>query len=263
MMDDSLQKPLDDDTPFDWGIHQVPEDRAKVLRFGPLEVHFTRQAGEIRLAIRRDGKPGPLRWSRWAPVRDWDGRLELTPVLPDRPLVVRPEDEFRLMERAEARIFVRVPLVVRVTAPGPDPQALQDIPTVILSDTWWGTPEEGELCYDLDTRARRSMEPADFLEHACACPVQLVNGSSDDLLVSRIALRPVYLSIYRDGERLWSDVTTVRYRGEEEGSALDVGKQPPREAREPQLLTPAAESMTRGFSARTFARLRSSLGGWI
>ena len=262
-MDEPLQHAPDDDTPFDWGVHQVPEDRVKSLRFGPLEIRFTREAGEIRLAIRREESPSPVRWSRWAPSRDWDGRLELAPVLPDRPLVVRPEDEFRLMEGAEARIFVRVPLVVRVSAPGPSPRFLQDIPSVILSDTWWGTPEEGELCYDLDTHARRSMEPGDFLEHACACPVQLVNGSRDDLLVSRIALRPAYLSIYRDGDRLWSDVTTVRYRGEEEGSALEVGGQPPREAREPRLLTPAAESMTRGFSARTFARLRSSLGGWI
>lgn len=261
-MDEDLQR-SDDDTPFDWGIHTVPDDRAKVLRFGPLEVHFTRRAGEVRLAIRRDGNDAALRWSRWAPAPDWDGRLELKPMLPNRPLVVRPEDEFRLMNGAEARIFVRVPLVVRVEAPGPSARTLQDIPTVVLSDTWWGTPEEGELCYDLDTRARRTMEPKDFLEHACACPVQLVNGSRGELLVSRIALRPTYLSLYRDGDRLWSDLTTVRYRGEEEGSALDVSGQPPREAREPVLLTPAAETMGRGFSARTFHRLRSSLGGWI
>jgi hypothetical protein len=261
-MDEDLQS-SHDDTPFDWGVHTVPDDRAKVLRFGPLEVHFTRQAGEVRLASRREGNDSALRWSRWAPSRNWDGRLELKPMLPDRPLVVRPEDEFRLMNDAEARIFVRVPLVVRVETPGPESRTLQDIPTVVLSDTWWGTPEEGELCYDLDTRARRAMQPDDFLEHACACPVQLVNGSRSDLLVSRIALRPAFLSVYRDRDRLWSDLTTVRYRGEEEGSDLEVSGQPPREAREPVLMTPAAETMGRGFSARTFARLRSSLGGWI
>lgn len=259
-MSEALQ--ASDDTAFDWGTHQVPEDRVKSLRFGPLEILFTRRAGEIRLGTRRDGD-GDIRWSRWAPAGDWDGRLVLRPVFPDRPVVVKPEDEFWLMEDADARIFVRVPLVVQVSAPGPALRILVEIPTVVLSDTWWGSPEEGELCYYVDTRARRSMEEGDFLEHSCACPVQLVNRSPDDLLVNRIALRPVYLAIYRDGNRIWSDVTTVRYRGEEEGSTLEVSGRPPDEAREPELLTPAIQTMSRGFSARTFARLRSSLGGWL
>lgn len=254
---------MSDDTAFDWGTHQVPEDRTKTLRFGPLELHFTRKAGELRLAARRDGESRELRWSRWAPSAEWDGRLGLAPAFPDRPLVVKPEDDFWLMKGARARIFVRVPMVVQVSALGTAPRVFSEIPTTILSDTWWGNPEEGEHCYFLDTMARRVMAEADFLEHLCACPLQLVNRSPDDLLVTRIALRPAYLSVYRDDTRLWSDVTTVRYRGEEEGSDLEVAGHPPEEARDPFLITPAERTMGRAFSARTFARLRSSLGGWI
>lgn len=254
---------LSDDTPFDWGTHDVPEDRTKSLRFGPLNLHFTRRAGEIRLAIRREGDPPDLRWSRWAPGEEWTGRLSLTPAFPDRPVVVKPEDEFWLMKGAEAQIFVRVPLAVRVSAQGGRERVLMEIPTAVLSDTWWGNPVEGEICYFLDTMARRAMTGEDFMEHLCACPLHLVNRSPDDLLVTRIALRTAFLAIYRDGNRLWSDATTVRYRGEEEGSVLDVSGRPPPEADDPVLLTAADRPMARGFSARTFARLRSSLGGWI
>ncbi|MDT8342343.1 MAG: DUF432 domain-containing protein [Longimicrobiales bacterium] len=254
---------MSEDTAFDWGTHTVPDDRATELRFGPLELHFAREAGEIRIAVRRDGEGEELRWSRWAPGPDWDGTLSLLPAFPDRTLVVKPEDDFRLMRNAEARIFVRVPVEVRISVPGGERVPLLEVPTTVLSDTWWGSPEEGELCYFLDTRARRALADADFLEHVCACPLQLVNRSEDDLLVTHIALRPAFLSIYRDRERLWSDVTLVRYRGDEEGSSLEVSNRPPAEAAQPALLTPAATPMTRGFTARTFARLRSSLGGWI
>lgn len=254
---------MSDDTAFDWGTHDVPEDRARSLRFGPLQLHFIRQAGELRLAAHRDDEPGDLRWSRWAPGPDWDGRLALSPGFPDRPVVVKPEDEFWLMKGARARIFVRVPMVVRVAALGPAPRVFTEIPTQVLSDTWWGNPEEGDYCYFLDTNARRALADEHFLEHLCACPLELVNRSPDDLLVTRIALRTAYLSIYQDGTHLWSDVTTVLYRGEEEGSDLEVSGSPPQQAGAPVLLTAPERTLGRAFSARTFARIRSTLGGWI
>lgn len=254
---------MSDDTPFDWGEHPVHEDRETSLELGPLQLHFTRQAGEIRLAHRRKGDADGLRWGRWVPGEGWDGRIALTPTFPDRPVIVKPEDEFWLLKEAEARIYVRIPLVVRVEALGTARRTVAEIPTSVLSDTWWGTPQAGELCYFLDTKARRAMAPGEFLEHLCVCPLHLQNRSPDDLLVTRIALRPAHLSIYRDGTRLWSELTSVRYMGEEEASVLDVASAPPEEAGSPERLTPAEVPMARGFTARTFARLRSSIGEWF
>lgn len=254
---------MTDDTAFDWGTHDVPEDREASLSLGPLHLRFTRAAGEIRLAHRRDGEKEESRWSRWVPGHGWDGRIALTPRYPDRPVIVKPEDDFWLLKGAEARIYVRIPLVVQIEALGDPPRPVVSIPTKILSDTWWGSPEEGELCYFLDTKARRSMAQHEFLEHLCVCPLQLKNRSPDDLLVTRIALRPQHLSVFRDGNRLWSELTTVRYQGDEVGSELDVSSRAPEEAKEPTRLSAPEVPMARGFTARTFARLRSSLGEWL
>lgn len=254
---------VQDDTPFDWRDLTVEEGESRSLFLGPLEVHISREAGEIRVATRRPEEEEELAWGRWAPGPDFDGRLRLAPVFPDRPIIVRPEDDFWLLHGAEARIFVRVPLHLRLETVEEDPSVLLTEPTVVLSDTWWGTPAEGELGYFLKTRARRRIQPGEFLEHVCICPVQLVNASDDDFLVTHLALRPLFLGIYRDGARLWSNVTRVRYRGEALESALAVDQGPPPEADAPEVARPPERVMGRGFTARTFSRIRSSLGGWL
>jgi hypothetical protein len=244
------------DTPFDWGEHEVGAGIETSLRLGPLDLAFTQQSGEIRL---RFGDPP---WSRFVPG-DWNGRIRLSPLLPDRLVVVKPESDFWLLREARARIYVRVPLILRVEALGARPMPLVEVPTEAMSDTWWGSPEEGELSYWLDTRARREVQPAEFEEHVCVCPLQLENSSAEDLKVDRIALRVDYLSVYQEGTRLWSDETRVHYLGDDAESRIEMSGKPPREAPEATRITGPRLSMSRGFTGRTFARIRSSLGGWL
>lgn len=262
---------MKDDTAFDWGTHRLEEGEDLEVAFGPLHLRVRRRVGEIRLAFWRSeeggmaptvGKVDADRWIRWVPSPDWEGELDLAPGLPARPLVVRPDQEFRLMEDSEARIYVRVPLELGVEAlSGTRRRSLLRVPTRVLSDTWWGSTESGELHYSLDTQARREVDDSEFEEYLAVCPVQLRNASPEDLTVSRISLQTEFLSLYREGTRLWGDTTTVRYRGAFEESDLRVGGAPPTEAPEAVLIRGARREVSRGFSARTFARqLRSSLG---
>ena len=248
-----------------WTVHPVPDEGDVPVSVGPLTLRIAQESGEIRLALVRDTTaadgeaPG---WIRWAPA-DWTGQVALIPVFPDRPVVVVPEDSFWLLAGAEARIYVRVPLWVRVEALGRTPTALLSVPTVESSDTWWGTVEEGELCYWLGTRARRRVTEDLLADHLAVCPLQLVNRSPDDLHVDKIAFRVAYLSLFaHEGRGIWADVTRVRYLGEAEGSRLEMSGEPPAEAPGAKLLAPPRERMARGFRARTFARLRS-IQGWI
>ncbi len=257
-----MMPPMNFDTPFDWGDHAVPESGEHVLGLGPLRLWFTRQSGEIRIAYDYPDDTDEPVWARWAPAA-WSGQIRLTPMLPDRLVVVKPESPFRLLPAARARIYVRVPLQVEIQALGGTPESLLRIPTQVLSDTWWGTPEEGELGYWLDTRARREMPDEDFEEHLCVCPIQLENNARDALHIDRIALRVAHLSVFRHETHLWSDETRVRYLGEAGGSRLDMSSRPPAEAPSATRITPPERPMARGLTARTFARIRSSIGGWL
>lgn len=258
-----------------WGEHSIPRDDVLTVRVGPLTLWARGEGDEIRLAHASghwmrpepgagDAPPPDDRdWVRW-PVGEGVGRLVLSPALPPRTVVVEPELSFRLPPGGRARIFVRVPLWARVRVAGPGGATLTEVPSVVLSDTWWGGFTEGELCYWLPTSARRRVSPEVFTPNVAVCPLQLSNRSGGELAVERIALRVAHLSLFSDEGRLWADETRVRYRGVEEGSEIDFAGGRPEEAPGAVPVAPPRRSPpARGLRARTFARLRalSGLGG--
>jgi len=266
--------PAEQDAP--WGSHELRPGAATSIEIGPLTLWARSRAGEIWLAHAsgdwastdveppREPPSDEEGWVRW-PVPEGTGGLRLSPVFPPRTLVVKPELSFRLLPRSGARIYVRVPLWARVEATGGEEDVtLTEVPSVVLSDTWWGEFTDGELCYWLPTSARRSVGPDVFAPHRAVCPLDLSNRSEDELEVEKIALRVAHLSVFRTEQGLWADVTRVRYRGEKEGSDIDVAGRAPEEAGSgARRVTPPRTPLTKSFRTRTFSRLRtlSGLGG--
>lgn len=247
-----------------WGVVPLDEGQTKRRRFGPLALHLRRSAGEVWVAHTQvpgdeadplGGDEENLPWSRWAPRR-LVSQVSLTPALPDRLVVVSPEVPFHLESGAEARIYVRIPLWVKVALGDGEASVLLEAPTSVLSDTWWGDPSEGELGYWLPTRARRQISDDLFVEHRAVCALDLENLSDRSLSVERFALRTVHLSLYRDKGRLWGGETRVRYEGHEDGSQIDITEAPPKEAPGAKLIGPPRQPLPRGFRALTFDRLK-------
>lgn len=256
-----------------WGPHRLPPGGdLRAIEVGPSVLWARSRAGEIWLAHQpgdwlrteqpaREPAPGEEGWTRW-PVQGPAEEVGLSPVFPARPIVVKPELTFRLLPRATARIFVSVPLWARVAVAGAEAeeQRLTELPTVTLSDTWWGEFTDGELSYWLSTTARREVRPAPFPSHLAVCPLDLSNRSDDELEVDRVALRVQHLSVYRGEAGFWGEVTRVRYRGAEEGSEVEVTGRAPREAGETTRVEEPRVPISRSFTARTFGRIRALSG---
>jgi len=256
------------DLPPPWGRHSIPEIGEKSLRIGPRRLRMIFREGEIRIAAEDEFSPSPpdARWTRWV-TPGGEREVMLQPVLPDRAIVLEPEQPFHLLPRASARIYVRVPLWIRIQLPLAETTAanllLEEIPTVSLSDTWWGSMAEGELAYWLTTTARREMRPELFRPHLAACPLVVTNGAATDLRVEKLSLRVAHLSLFARGGELWSDECRVSWQGEGEESRVDVSGQSPAEAPNAERVAAPRNPVQRGLRARTFGRLASlsGLGG--
>ncbi len=84
--------------------------------------------------------------------------LTLIPVLVDRSVVVRPTTPFSIREGQEVTLYITTPLWVRVEVEDMK-YPLRDIPTIRLSDTWFGNDTlSGELCYAGKLAGRLSLE---------------------------------------------------------------------------------------------------------
>lgn len=254
-----------------WGDRPVPAPgEAQRLDVGPLTVWLRAENGELWITHSRAAGgeepdrslPAGAQWSRWA-LPEEQRHLRLSPVFPDRPLVVKPEHAFTLMRRASARIYMRVPIWVRVEVmdrPGGRRALLTEIPTVLLSETWWGDVRDGELAYWLTTKGRRK-PMLDLLDaHQVVSAVQLDNLSDDDLQVEKLSLRVEHLSVYEKDGWLWAEEVRLEYHGEDEGTDIKMADNPPPEAAGAREIAPP-RVQGRSFKARTFARLRA-LSGW-
>ena len=246
-----------------WGRRPLAESGDLRLDTGPLRLTLRRRADELWHAAERgaaDPQSGvdPETWERWAGSDV--SVVRVVPTLPDRPLVVAPEVPFHLTPGTRVRVYARIPVWVRVSFEHSPETPLFEIPTVVLSDTWWGDFVSGELAYWLPITARRGVSGDLFRPHLAMCPLELQNVSDRTLPVERLAVRVVHLSLFRDGDRLWANETHVRYEDEPDGSRIDPGEGPPAEAPNASLLTGPREPVARGLRALTLGRLKDVVG---
>lgn len=194
------------------------------------------------------------KWSRY--VANYSSReLVVSPCLPDKGVVVKPEQDFYLTANGSARIYVRVPIWIRCQYGSHDLAPQVDIPTNILSLTWFGEFDRGELCYWMTSSGTRSFNPEDSRLHLAVCPLQINNSSDETLLISKLRLKVETLSLFLDGNHIWGSETSVTYRGTSGVSKVDVLNGPPQDARNAMQVAPARRNIRRSMSLLTFGRM--------
>ncbi|HUF74780.1 MAG TPA: DUF432 domain-containing protein [Longimicrobiales bacterium] len=241
-----------------WGTLELRDGDTRSLDLGTLRLVVRRRAEEVWVQTQRSphlSDPDEGDWHRWSAAPDT--KVAVRAAMPDRLLVVSHEHSYHLPPKREAKVYVRIPLFVQVAleARGSE-QVLIDLPSVVLSHTWWGSFAEGELGYWLTTKARAALTDDLFLPHFGVCPLHLENESGGALPVQRFALQVAHLSLFCDGRKTWTDEVRVRYEGSMEGSEIRFGEEPPEEADGAELLAGPRVPAARGLHVRTVDRLR-------
>jgi hypothetical protein len=163
---------------------------------------------------------------------------------------------FRLVPQSEARIYVRVPLWVKVEVAGAKERKVVETPTTILSKTWWGSFSGGELGYWIRSSARREplVDPERWF--LAICPMRIVNAADEELNVEKIMLCVAGLTLYRDeGGQIWSSLSNIRYRGGVQFTQIDVANGAPQECREGREVAPPRQPAKRSLVGKTFGEL--------
>lgn len=252
-----------------WGAEIKPTETPINMRMGSLSLWLKTAAEELWVAQEylaapaEDSEvkepPDSLTWSRWA-LKSSQAMIRLVPVFPDRPVVVKPELSFRLIRGAQARIYVRVPLWVRLELAETPARTLTEIPTAVLSSTWFGAFTDGELCYWICSGARRQYEMNPARHYQAICPLQLTNQAEEELSVEKICLRVAGLSLFIQDGQLWADDSRILYRGGNQVSQVEASGKPPREAPQARLISPPRNPEKKGLAAKTFTSLRELPG---
>ena len=200
-----------------------------------------------------------LEWNRLVSARD-EG-LELTPALPDRPLVIRPESPVSILPGRYAKFYVAVPVWLRFEAVlGKTRNVVFEVPLRLLSNTWFGDPGSGELCYSLDAPLKRSPEQLSVGSSNITCSLLVRNDSKEKLNFERICVHVENLSVFIDAEGLWTNEISVLFTGSDQISQIRIKNRPPEILSAPRKVTEPREEQDKNILRRSFSVIRQFTG---
>ncbi|MBF0430441.1 MAG: DUF432 domain-containing protein [Fibrobacteria bacterium] len=204
-----------------------------------------------------DDRISDLEWVRCIISQSSDS-IAFTPTLPDRALVVRPEFAMKIPAGVSKDFHIGIPIWLKIMSA--DDKLILEIPSEILSNTWFGPMETGELCYALKSSILSQDEPLKPFLHKAICPVQISNESGEDLVLQRICLQVKNLAVYQGQNRLWTNKIHISYQGNEKNSKIKIEGPPLNKTEEMQLLTEPKEVADQNFVRRTFSSFKEIVG---
>ncbi len=252
-----------------WKKNTLETDVCCEAGIGPLTVWVKKLGDEVRIASRvekesisnaRDDSqfsilqevPKGLNWTRYISHRE-EVELSFLPVMPDRAVVMRPEEPLKLPPGRKAVFYVRIPIWVQVSAhsDGKDTVFCQ-IPTVELSNIWFGDPVAGQLCYSLRSRARREFIDFTPMPHRVICPVFISNKTEKMIDLERLCVQSQFLDIYTADSLMWTNDIKVEFQPKEDLAVFSYSNKPSTIKPKAQLLSKAKMTAQKKFLKRGF-----------
>ena len=200
--------------------------------------------------------PEDLSWNRYI-VQDSSTTFQLVPALPDRAVVVSPEFPIKLAPNSDVVFYMSIPIWIQIVAGNKKKVLFLEIPSLILSNTWFGDAMTGELCYALTTRALRKMEDHGDLRHRIICPVHILNRGSEPLDFQSLCVHVEHLRVFGGAEHLWSNDVSIIYRGDEQPSEIRYEEKIPKHEKECIVLSSERVPSQKSIISKSFSFIKS------
>ncbi|MGC9450066.1 MAG: DUF432 domain-containing protein [Oceanipulchritudo sp.] len=210
-----------------WSVRRIGEDRVTLARLGPLRLWLARADKEWGFAVEHgepstimdlaqvpeDVVPHELAWTNML-FEQAPREFSLRPAVPDRPLMVKPEHPVAIPPRESGTFFALIPVFIEIVLQrGKEDLVMGTVSSRVLSDTWFGSPTVGDLCYSLPTLASINLAALDPKPHDIVCPLEIHNRSEEMLHLEKLCLRPGYVGLYCGASHLWSSVVHIHHEG--------------------------------------------------
>jgi hypothetical protein len=217
-----------------WSVRRIGEDRVTLARLGTLRIWLARAEKEWGMASERgeanglhdiaqvpgDVVPEKLEWKNLL-FKEAPREYSFRPEMPDRPVVVKPVHPVTIPEGESGVIHALVPVFIRVVLlSGKRETTLGVIPSERLSDTWFGTPVRGQLCYTVPQRATVDPDDLDVHPHHVQCTLEVENRSGEPLEIHKACLHLGHASLHSGNDHLWSSVLAFRHAGGMKGTSV-------------------------------------------
>jgi hypothetical protein len=230
-----------------WGVTQLKTNLWYYVCFGNLELWLKKdESGELLIGTRRnkeikelktelyplqsggfDASDETIEWDLYAGGTSND--LTMLPAMPDRPVVLKPHINRHILSGSKTQLLFFVPVWIQLYSGSDDRgNLLCQLPTDILSSTWFGEMQSGELCYALERDLLDKRPAVAVSPYSAVCTLNIQNESQSLLDFQRMAVHLEYLSLYSDGRSLYTNEVFVRFNGVDKISQVKYSSRGPK-----------------------------------
>jgi hypothetical protein len=260
-----------------WGDYEIAAGACGRWRIGPMTVWIARLHNEWRIAHASEPRGSDDEVAVEVPLREpvdlspmdtlirfgisgTSPDLRIEPRLADRAVVSSPDRPFSIPAGQDIAIFVGTPLWLSLAVGTPASELLQ-LPIQRPSDTWFGSPTSGELCYASRTACRLRLDELPARPHRALTTVLLRNRADTPLPLERIRLPVMHLSLYASADGfLWTEDVELERAADADLLPLAIHPGAPRSAPAAILVAPPRRKNHGNMMFRAFSSLFSSVG---
>ncbi|PJA18848.1 MAG: hypothetical protein COX62_08010 [Deltaproteobacteria bacterium CG_4_10_14_0_2_um_filter_43_8] len=252
-----------------WGKYELEKNQAGFWKIGPLSLHIEHKTHEWVVKSAQENDPlashlecevptqkkseiiqGSL--SHFAVIAE-DNQLYLSPMLADRPIITRPEEELYILPQEKALLYVSTPLWLNISLQSAH-TVLAEIPLYRPSDTWFGENTlEGQLCYASKTFSQLDLSAIPLTPHRATTAVIVHNMTALPFCLKKLSLPTPYLSLFvSETQELWTESVKLEVKSDSPFAPLQLKAKPPLHVKmEKRICNPRIKS-TPNLALRTF-----------
>lgn len=185
-------------------------------------------------------------------------KLLISPNLPDRPLVIKPEKQILLMPKSTIEIIIPIPTWASFyTKHRQNDSKLIDYALQNLSSTWFGEPNSGILCYGLNNFLLKNAMPDTLNYNNINCLVSIINDSEKQLEIQRFLLNTDYLSIYSGEKGFYTNPVSIKHKDTNSNSEVTYLPASESSRKKGKLISESRKKPNQNMVQKSFAFIKS------
>ena len=202
-----------------WGQLDISEIKAIDLPFDQ-KVCLQKIEDEVIITKTQDSGDTTYRF-----IAGKNNHVFLQPSLPDLPITIKPKQVTSILPGCRMEAYIEVPLLLSVYyGTNSKKELLLEFPLEPLSRSFFGSPDNGEISYFLESLLLCDYEAYGKKDSSIYCPLIISNKSMQKLDVERMILRVPLLSIFSSKDYLLSSPVSIAFRGQDMVSQISYLK---------------------------------------
>lgn len=165
--------------------------------------------------------PSGIDWSHM--IAGKQNTLIVHPALPDKAVIIKPEQSVTLLPSMKLEILNKIPLWIQLYSSSVKPENLIiEFPSIKLCPTWFGDTDYGELAYRLPGHIIFDLKQDKIEKYEAVCPVKIFNESPKLMNFQRLAIHADQLNLYSGSEFFCTNELRISHKEEEQTSDVQI-----------------------------------------